>query len=534
MDDQDFDPVQEEAEDRDFLARQKRTHDERAAALDARQGILRLSERPRKELIESVKRSIPGSRDAHRLFDLVIERLGERAELDVWSAPFERCLLLREEGRPGWYLPQRLITMVDEQVQPSSGGIGFTLQVPPRLQRRMDRMKEWEAAEAAPKAKEEAAPLSLSPGGQPGRLRVQEGSSSMEIVYDERGAIKETSTSMGDFHGYGDWRRDPFSLDTLARPPQPPPISILLDPSLQPEGIPLDRLAELVCAVDLAARNAGRVWMPCPQPGTVTGSWRRGLQSLREAEWRGEVGEQGGWVVIDGWNGTALVVGPDRDQAFAAWQEEVRALQPLPPVPPPVRELPEPEPEPEPPESPPDEDVMIASTGLIEFRVVPPVDIPWPAPRPENVAAVALPLPALPGLPPFLARQGFSRALRLWGEHGEVGFTFLREESDGLLLVGDDAVEPIEALGFAHLEQEMDRIAAEVRESLRSFPRGSPDEELRYSTVIQSYLAWDWLGRSPEIGGAGTSWSERFSFQGLGPDARHKVIRVRFRSSLAP
>lgn len=535
-----IDHEREEAEDRAFVARQKARHEANAAAINAREGVVLLSDRPRMERITSVKRSIPGSRDAHRLVDLVIEGLGERCELDLWSASFERCLLLREEGQPGWYLPQRLLTMVDEPMPSHSGGLGFfNMHIPERIKRRQARMTAWEAEEAEeapPKPEPEPTPLALAPGGSPGRLRLHEGAAYLEIVYDERGAIKETCSTMGDSHGYGDWRTEPFALDTLARPPQVPPISLLLDPSLQPEGIPLAELAQLVCASDLAGRNAGRVYMPCPQPGTVTGSWARGLRSLKEAEWRGEIGPEGGYVVIDAWNGTALVVGADRPTAFEAWQEEIRAVQPLPPVPPPVVERPEPEPEPEPepihpPAPPADNETTIVSSGVIEFTWVPPVDIPWPAPRPENVAAVALPLPALPPVPSILREIGFTRALRLFGEQGQVGFTFMCEMPDGLLFIGDDALA---AIDLERLFPEMYRIAAEVLESSRSFPRGSPADDPQYPITVHTYRVWDWLGRAPELAGAGTSWGEAFSFPALGPEARHQVIRVQRRAPLDP
>lgn len=530
-------PEDEEAEYQAWKARLEARRAEARERQESRQGLIRLDDRPQQVARRGLRRSVPSFRDAQRLFDLVLDRLGDQAELDLWAAPGERCLLLRDPEHPGWLLPQRFVYLCArpvDQAEPSV--LPMNLQVPPRLKRFSDRYGA-ELDAARPPREEE--PQALIAGGGPGTLQLREGASHYDIDYGPDGAFGSCSVTAGDLFAFAHPDVQPFTIDPHARPPDVPPISLLLRPELDEAGVDLETLADLVVDLQPLGRHRGRVLVPCPQPGTVQGTWARALNSLRQAEWEGRLPDGPGWLVADGWNGTAVAVGHTFDAAVAAWRDQVQAVQPLPPVPAPAVDLPEPEPEPEPDEDEParlppplPDDVAVASTGVIEIRMEPPVHIDWPPPRPENVAAAALPLPATPAIPPALVEHGFDRVLRVFDDFGEVGFLFLRRDPDGYTVIGDDAVA---AVDLDTLDEQLDALLAkQAEEHLDFMGRGNPYVRSEYPVSRLRYHAWDSLGRSPELREAGGSWGFADSLKGWSLADRHMVHRIRIRDAEAP
>ena len=491
---------------------------------DSREGLVTLGSRPQKEATGGFRRSLPSARDAARLFDLVEAELGERAEIDAWSTPTERCLLLRDPEHPEWFLPQRLLYLQTEHQK--NPPIEMHMEVPERIKRIVAREEKKKKLEEQTAPQDEVVVPLAPAGGRPARLTIHEGPAYVDVTYGDRGQYAEMVTTSGDLRTWSQGDREPYTLDPCARPPQVPPLSMFLREELVPEGVPLDVLAKMVAELRPDVADKGRVFLPVVQPGTVTGAWCRGLRNLRVAEWDGALGAAAGWAVVDAWNGTAVATGPTLDAAFAAWREQIARVQPLPPVerpaPPPVA-APEPEKPVEPPKPP--ENVALASMSIqIEFH--PPVMMEWPEPRPENVPAAALALPPHPPVPESLAAIGFTRALRLFGEFGDVGFVFVRDDGNGVTLVGDDALG---ALDVETLEDDMARVDAKSRDEwLDYFGKGNPFVNPSYPVLVTGYRVWDDLGRNALFREGGVAQTAEASPKGWDISHRHVVTRVRY------
>ena len=492
---------------------------------DSREGLVKLGTRPQKEATGGFRRSLPSARDAARLFDLVEAGLGDRAVLDAWSTPTERCLLLRDPEHPRLFLTQRLLFLQTEHHK--NPPIAMHLELPERIKRIVARKeKQAPPEEATPPEDEVVVPL-VSASGRPARLGIYEGAANVAVTYGDRGQYEEMCSTTGDMRAWSQGDHEPFTLDPCAKPPRAPPLSMFLREELVPGGVPVEELATLVMELRPEVADKGRVYLPVVQPGTVTGAWWRGLSNLRAAEWEGALGSGAGWAIIDAWNGTAVATGPTLDAAFALWREHVVHVQPLPPVErpasPPVAE-PAPEKPVEPPKAP--ENVAVASMGTIQIEFHPPVIMQWPEPRPENVPAVALPLPALPPVPEALAALGFTRVLRLFGEFGDVGFAYVREDGDALTLVGDDALG---ALDVEAMEDEIARVDATSRDEwLDYFGKGNPFVNPSYPVLVTGYRVWDDLGRSPLFRDGGVGQQTEASPRGWDISHRHVVTRVRY------
>lgn len=512
-------------EDARYLAEWTARREATARRWREREGLLRLTDRPQGELCAGFRRSLPSSRDAARLFELVEAALGDRAVRDAWAAPFESCLLVRDDEDPAWFFPRRLLYLALDWQPPEApaGGFGEI-----RMSDRTRRIQERERLEREknPPPAREPEPLVLAPGGRPGRLRIEAGAAYVDVTYGEGGRFKEWSLTCGDLFAFSNADTWPFVIDPCVRPPREPPLPLLCDPRLEPEGVPVELLAELVLAMPLSDR--ARVYAPAIEPGTVCGAWGRALALLRAAEFDGRLPEGGGWLVIDAWNGTAVATGATRAEAFSAWREQVATVQPLPPVERHVEPEPEPEPEAdEPPDAPtPGEGSATFSTGRIRIEIHPPVVLPWPEPRPENVPAVALPWPAAPPVPDTLAALGFTRTLRLISEQGEVGFTFQRLEPDGFTLVGDDAVHVV-SLGDLETNLKL-RDAIGDAGFAEAFGPDFARRFRQYPITTRHYRVWDELGRTPELHESGWSQGAEVNARGWDLGLRHQVVRVRY------
>ncbi|MEQ1504250.1 MAG: hypothetical protein ABMB14_18555 [Myxococcota bacterium] len=477
--------------------------------LRERTGLVRLGVRARDEAFEAIRRSVPRTVDAVRLFDLVEQRLGDRAARDFWVFPNERALILRDPARPGWWLPHRFVYLdVDRQVQPEPPG----------------PFGDWPPL---PEPVEQSL-LPLTVPAPPARLRIDLAGSYFEALFDHRGAIHQTVSSTGDLFGVG--RSDePFVYDPFGKPPQPPPLPLLTRDDLDPSGHPVDELAEWVTALRPDEADRGRVWVPVPTPGGVTGAWTRGLWNLRLAAWDGQLDARPGWAVADAFNGAAVAAGPTFDDAVGAWRALVARVQPLPPV---EREvgLPEgPHPEPTEPTSTYDAETGVSMSEMT-FVWVPPVKMTWPEPRPENVPAAAIPLDPAPEVPDALASRGYGRVVRLFGEHGDTGFVFVRDEPDGYTVIGDSAAAAIEPRTLDDELDELDRLQQAEYLTMPMFADREPWNDPSYPVHIANYQAWDATGRFPELRRVGGAWAEAFQVHPWDVGMRHLIQRIRFRA----
>lgn len=503
-------------------ARIERDRAAAGAKAAAREGLVRLDTRPQAEATEALNRCLPSMRDAEALFTLVVEALGHRGSLDPWSTPDERCLLVHDRERPEWVVPQRLLYLVTDWAPPPM--IPVHIELPPDMERRNKRLQERLAREAEARAQSEV--VALAPGGRPGRVAMHLRDAVYQITYGARGQAIEWMASRGDGWASSEPERFPFTLDPHAQPPQVPPIPLLTDARLVP-GISLAQLAQLVAEMPIEEAIPARVRLPVPQPGGATGAFQRALNALRMAEWEDRAENAACHVVVDAWNASAMVYGADFDAAWADWQDLVRAALPLPPVP--ARPAPAiPEPVPMEPEAPtaaqgPNDPATMSMSASFEIVIHPPLILDWPEVRAENVPAVALPLPERPDVPRELLALGFSRTIRLFGDHGEVGFAFVRDDEGGFTLVGDEAVA---ALNLAALEADMVRIWNEVRSEYETSGHGDRPWR-RYPYAMQTYRVWSDDGRTPQFRGSSTSWSAAWGQDGWSPDLRRHVMRGR-------
>jgi hypothetical protein len=272
---------------------------------------------PQEQAFEAIRRSVPRTVDAIRLFELVEEGLGERGVRDYWANARERCLWVRDAEREGWFLPRRLVYLELDRRDPPV--------VPMPEVELPDWLKPPELPEPPPPVEPQVVPLAVP--GRPARLMIHEGAANADLSYDQRGLVSESMWTVGDLYWFGKGMTEPFYVDPLAKPPPAPPIGLLTREDLRPEGHRVEELAEMVLALDYDRADAGRVWVPAVTPGGVIGAWGRGLQNLRKAAWEGRVPEQAGWIVIDAFNGTAMAVGDTFDEAVAAWREGGRRLR---------------------------------------------------------------------------------------------------------------------------------------------------------------------------------------------------------------
>lgn len=523
----------DDEEDAAYEERLRRHREEVERKWGGRPGLVALDARPQADAIGALRRSLPAMRDAERLFDLVFAGLGARAVLDVWATANERCLLVRDRDRPEWLLPHRFLYLIVDWKEPEYDGPPMSMDgIPPVVQRAMARRQaEWDA-----RPKPDELVVALAPGGRPGRLRISEEPAFVTLTYRDDGRLGSCHSSAGDPYMAGQADERPFTIDPCARPPQVPPPSLLLDPSLDPAGMSVAALAERVLAMRPDQADRGRVRVPVPQPGNAIGAWSRGLMNLRSAEWAGELGDAGGWAVADAWNGAAIAVGPDFDAAYAAWRALVAQVQPLPPVegrapapPPPPDDAIEPEePLPDGPIPLPRDGELRIATGPIHIELHPPVVMAWPEPRPEHVPAAIVPIPARCAMPARLEAAGFDRVLRLFGEDGQVGFAFVRDEPGGFTLVGDDAAA---VLDLDTLEADMARIDEAARNDWFG-PSGKQDDDPfvrpKHPVRTFTYQVWDDLWRTPALRGGGMGWGGALGEQHWGLERRHGVMRVRY------
>lgn len=411
---------------------------------DEREGMVHVGHLPVNVARGALGRSVPTMRAARTLFDAIAQRLGEGA----WEEPAgdgRRCLLVRDPGDPAWVVPFPLLTWTAED-----GGERRTVAsfVNPGAPRAADAPDDWKPGDP-PYWEVEPEPriFPRGPDMHAGRLRISEGPTFHEWVFDGRGLKSETIGSGGDsfeWIRYGNER--PFALDPLARPPTLHPFPLLVHPDLTPDGIPPDRLVEAVANLRPGDRCTPRVRLPLPLPGGAEGAWLRASSALRRALWEERIPADARHAVVDGYEGHVVAWGATQEEATARWDEEVARVRPQPPgwgkqeaPPPPAKEIPD-----EAPSIDRDDEgrVVRVSTGTLHFTLGGGGAAAWPIPLPRYVPAVSIPLPEGPqDLPEAYAAAGFTRWVRLLDEWGGSCWALLKGGDDGFVLVGEGALD---------------------------------------------------------------------------------------------
>ena len=491
------------------------TRDELQALLRGRGDVETLGHLPVRDANAALRRSVPRTHDAVRLVDAIRELLGARGWLDPYAREGATKIALRDGD---WLLPGYLVTLhldVDRPPPPPP------MEMPPELQAQVEAAQA--ASDAYRKRHPEPDVVPLGPDQRSATLMLREGGAHYRFEYGLRGVRTETSTA-GSGDRFSTTQDSPFRFDPHARPPQLLPLGLLLRPELDPGGHPIEVLAAWIAELDIPGRQRLRARVPAAVPGGLDGVRGRGLRFLRERAWAEGLPEEAGWLVIDSFNGVALASGATLDEAHEAWLNEVESLQPLPPRPKPV-ELPEPQ-EPTASASADEEEGSITIQMQATIVIVPEMEMPWPPARPENTPCLAVPIPALPPTPTRWTEAGFTRRVRLLGEHGECGFVLVRDEEEGWTLIGDallDAVDPRELEPFFLAQDERNR--SEHRDH---FGHGSPWEQPRYPLKIISARAWDAsVGRWNEgLQSTSYSWTAGLGEWGWDVDRRLLAQRV--------
>jgi hypothetical protein len=232
----------------------------------------------------------------------------------------------------------------------------------------------------------------------------------------------------------------------------------------------------------------------------------RGALSNLGFEDAGDIPNAARFAVADGFNGVALGWGQSADEAITHWEQEVFRNKPrppeAPPAPPPDGDEPKPIPrigDDRPREfRSPDGKMTGFSTGMLTLGGGGGGGVPWPAAIPPNVPAILVPLPPLPeSVPAPFARVGFERWVRVVGTLGEVRHALMRETSDGVVMIGEHALDLVDPDPDA-LEAEMNAADADQDELLRSGGAPSPWSDPQYRTAQLYYRCFD-AGRRKRI-----------------------------------
>lgn len=354
--------------------------------------------------------------DAVAVATRAVERLGDRVWHDPLVGEGNLDVKLRDPARRGWLVPESLL-LLDLQ---------YVDKLPPE-----STDPEVRAIFADHLAELDAQRANMLPPRRchAGRFVLREGGRVMQNTYGDDGWLREVMRST---------------------PRQAGVLSVLADPDWRT----LDEIVERVLAMDPTPHHAVRVHMPVPCPRGPNGAWWRVQSALDAAAFDGELSAEGGWIVADGYAGTARVQAPTFDAAVEAWRALVDDLRPLPPRPKPSPPLPPVQPDTTHTEV--DEETKttrIHMSTTIVFR--PRVKLPWPDPVPEATPAVALPVPALPEPPQRWVRAGY-RPVRVFGERGETGWTMVRGATpESWISVGS---ELLDLLDPHTLEAEIDAL----------------------------------------------------------------------------
>ncbi|MFZ5480646.1 MAG: hypothetical protein ACOZNI_28040 [Myxococcota bacterium] len=490
---------------------------------DEREGLLTVGHLPQQAAQLAILRSVATMNHAARLFDLVVETLGARAWIDPEGGEIRRRLYLRDPERPDWIVP---VPLLEHAWIAGIGQWKGPVMYNPGGLKPEDEPDDWKPGD--PPYWEKDPEPDIVPTGplmRGGELHIRAGHASVEIRYDDRGLRCEAVWSAGDTFTYGRyWTTRPFVVDPLSRPPTPTPLPLLCRADLDRKGQAIERLAEMVLEMEPARAVPHRMLFPLPMPAGVSGAWSRALWALREAAFEGRIPAGAGWVVVDAFEGKALAFGPGFDEAVAAWREEVARIRPRPPKPPKeeAEQVDVPDQDPGVIENK-DGKVVGVSSGTIRIEAPVLADLAWPIPLPQHVPE--------PVIPEVFARAGFTRWVRLFGQHGAVGHALLREDPAGFTLVGEHVLDIVDP---ATMDEEMDAYVAKDRAwyeaEAPSFP--APWKDPANKDEYLYFRAWDDARRCRKpLESGGGSWGG-FTARNLDGDSLPwQVARLRRRGT---
>lgn len=463
---------------------------DRYQAYAERDGLVEIGHLPAYHSQKAIIRSVFTMDRAVAVFDGAVQHLGEMAWIDPEGGDVRRRLYVRDPSRPAWLVP---VPLLEHAWIAGIGQVTFGAFINRGAVNPEDAPEDWQPGDA-PWWPTDLEPdvLPQGPDMRGGSLRIAEGPAYVEIRYDDRGVRSEATWSAGgDTFWYArGFNTRPWVLDPLARPPTPRPLALACRPELSLQGHTVDELLGWVLELDPAKALPHRVLLPLPAPGGVAGAWSRALGALREAAFEGRIpDEASGWVVVDAFEGRALAIGADFDEAVERWRAEVQRVRPRPPRAVAGGDDDGPIPEERPPEVVKEDKATWVSFGAIRIEAPPLPAIPWPIPLPQHVPAAAVPVSPLPAVPEAYRAAGFHRVVRMFGEHGDVAYGVLREEVDGFLLVGHGMLDVVDPLT---VPAEVDAAMAEQRAMYDDAPEGFPNPfKDRPGSQVHVFRGWD-------------------------------------------
>ncbi len=432
--------------------------------LARRDWLMEVGEVPIRTANRAVRRSLLTMDHAVRCFDAAVQRLGDGARVLQTHGGERRLVYLREAGDgEEWLVPWAAL---EHSFVPTSSASPWVKTGAADLPAPADAPEGWRHGDAHFDP-EPPLPdiLPRGPSMRGGTLAMREGPSHFELVYGDDGRRKETSISYTDLYtGHVLDGVSPYRVDPLARPPVPPPLSLLCRADLRAEGHPVDTFAAMMAELDPRPAVPARLLLPAEFPGGPELALAVAIKGMRAALWQGEVPLGAAWLAADGFAGTAVGWGEDRGAALAMLRRELQEACPVP------RELalagvtsldsrrPAADRSPGPLRDGQGE-VVGVNFGTFTFEADRPEDLPpWPEIRPDNAPLVALPLgQGPPAAPDAFASRGFE-PVTLLGRYGAARHGLLRHDQRGWLLVGAGVADLVD---LDQLEVQLDDAQSE-------------------------------------------------------------------------
>ncbi len=366
----------------------------------------------------ALRGALPTIRHAEMLFDMVVHSLGESGLVHTSSVGTTRFVFRRKAAGSDRLVPWPLLTL---SFEPQRILEGFTLGLEP--------VDVPERDEAPPNLR----------GLKPGHVIVHDGPCSMQVTYREDGLWKETS------------RRGPSAGLSALR------ASIERGGASAPE-----RVADFVLANDIARHGPGELHYPTPLPSGPAGAWGCGLSALRRALHERSLPSTAGWLIADGFDGSARVHGASEADTLSAWQQAIAERTPCPPMPSTDPAVPDDEP-------------WAAQDASVPGEKPPP----WPEAIPRNTPAALVRLEACP-----LADHPWGTWMRALGPHGESVFALQRFRPDGFTLIGQDVLDLVD---LETLEVTLDAAEAKIPEVERDESEAWKGEPRTYPCLTVTY-----------------------------------------------
>jgi len=359
--------------------------------------------------------ALPTTKHARTFFDLVVDRLGDRAYVLTAGGGRGRQVHVRDDGGiVPW--PLASVSVTDPELLDAQ-----------EAEADAERSEPWKD----PAAPDASGRFELKFHAVAASVNVWDGATYVNVNYGRDGKATDAAGPL-----------DPVMFASLA--------------SALAAGTEsrLELLAGWLVGLAVGRHGPARVLVPRPMAGGPQGVWGVARAAVRRAIAEGLAPAAASWAVADGVVGTAVVFGPTRDAALASWREAVVRARPTPPKrPPPFEPGTTFEPTSWQPGGPGFQaSFFVQSAG-------------WDAPpfdgSPEAIPAAVVPLEA--------ARTDASargERLRFLGEHGTTEYALRIARQGGFLLVGDalDGRVDLDSLESARRKARRNAPGPEMRE----------------------------------------------------------------------